>query len=265
VWVLVYSNSFCIYFLLGVVIYRANLYQKLEVIMLRYFFFLFFISITFAQTWEFVGLDSMVIYNLQVKGDSIWAGTRDISINNNSGLYFSTDRGNSWIRLDSSLGPGSVIFFTIDETNSAIIYMIKGSSQYSRYGDIFKTTNSGSTWITLNSPPGFGVSYFIVSPLDSSEFYVVDNTIGHEWSTLQLFYKSTNSGESWAFKCCPGDQEHGIFMTFTMDKFDASVLYISAASLHALVIRSTDRGENWENVAGQPGSRIFSDSFIQNR
>ncbi len=30
-----------------------------------------------AQTWEFVGLDSMVIYNLVVEGDTLWAGTRD--------------------------------------------------------------------------------------------------------------------------------------------------------------------------------------------
>lgn len=142
-----------------------------------------------AQTWEFVGLDSMAIYGLEVKGDTIWAGTRDMSVDNNSGLYFSIDRGNSWNRLDTSLGSGSVIFFTIDETNSEIIYMIKGLSQWSRDGDIFKTTNNGLTWNILNSQLGFKVKAFILSPLDSTEYYVVINSIGHEGSVAQVFYK----------------------------------------------------------------------------
>jgi len=65
---------------------------------------------TKAQTWEFVGLDSMVIRQLVVFGDTIYAGT-DVKngFNINSGLYFSTDSGLSWTQLDSTLGDGSII------------------------------------------------------------------------------------------------------------------------------------------------------------
>lgn len=224
-------------------------------------------NLVFAQTWEFVGLDSMVIYNLLVKGDTIWAGTRDISVNDNSGLYYSLDSGNSWVRLDSSLGQGAIIFFTVDESNSAIIYMIKGSSQWSRDGDIFKTTNSGLTWNTLNSQLGFKVKVFILSPLDNSEYYVVINSRGHEWSITQVFYKTTNGGENWEFKCCPGDLNHGMVMSSAISKLDANTLYISGSGVGAGIFfkRSTNRGESWVSLSEPPVSRIFPDSFIQNR
>jgi len=47
-----------------------------------------------AQTWEFVGLDSMVIKQLYVSGDTFWAGTSHRVGNlDKSGLYKSIDGG----------------------------------------------------------------------------------------------------------------------------------------------------------------------------
>lgn len=54
-------------------------------------------------------------------------------------------------------------------------------------------------------------------------------------------------------------------MNFTMDKFNANVLYISGNAHGTFVSKSTDRGETWENLSAPLFSRIFSDSFIQNR
>jgi len=219
---------------------------------------------TFSQTWEFVGLDSMVIYNLQVKGDTIWAGTRDVSINDNSGLYKSIDQGQHWVKLDSSLGTGIIVFFTIDENNSSIIYMIERVS-IPNSGNFYKTTNNGETWNTIGTPWDTPIKDFILSSLDTNEYYAIRHIVGHEGSIAQAFYKTTNGGENWEFKCCPSDQEHGLIMNFTMDKFNANVLYISGNSHGTFISKSTDRGETWENLSGPSFSRIFSDSFIQNR
>ena len=64
---------------------------------------------TYAQTWEFVGLDSMVITNLNVSGDCIWAGTAHrVGNQDRSGLYFTTDAGNNWVQIDRALGNGVI-------------------------------------------------------------------------------------------------------------------------------------------------------------
>jgi len=64
---------------------------------------------SFTQTWEFVGLDSLLIKALYVSGDTIYAGT-DVSngVNINAGLYFTSDGGINWLQLDSALGNSTV-------------------------------------------------------------------------------------------------------------------------------------------------------------
>ncbi len=56
-----------------------------------------------AQTWEFVGLDSLIIKQLYVSVDTIWASADYIVENQiRSNLYFTSNCGNSWAQLDSA-------------------------------------------------------------------------------------------------------------------------------------------------------------------
>jgi len=81
---------------------------------------------SFTQTWEFVGLDSMVIINLYVSGDTIWAGTAHrVGNMDKSGLYRSIDGGKNWVKLDSVLGIGEIAGFYIDESVQRIFISLK--------------------------------------------------------------------------------------------------------------------------------------------
>jgi len=215
---------------------------------------------SFTQTWEFVGLDSMIINNLVVKGDTLWAGTRDFSIDDNSGLYKSIDRGQTWMRLDSLLGSRPIIYFQVDEENNANIHLIKG---YGIAGDFYRTTNEGTNWDTIGTPSDYNIKDFLISPLSSTEYYVIIyfSVINGNY---HIFYKTTNSGENWEYKCCPMG-EFGIKLNFTADHFNANILYISGRTLYSFVRKSTDRGETWEVISNPSPARIFSDYVIQNR
>jgi len=72
------------------------------------FSLLFSSSVIHAQTWEFVGLDSLIVKQIYVSGDTLWAGTFSrVYPNIISGLYKSTDGGNSWTQIDTALGNGA--------------------------------------------------------------------------------------------------------------------------------------------------------------
>ena len=214
------------------------------------------------QNWEFVGLDSMIIYGLEVKGDTIWASTHDLSTNGKSGLYKSTDQGQTWIKLDSLLGDGTVTAFSIDGNNNSMLFMIKG---YNQAGYFFRTTDNGLSWDSISTPGNAPITDFIVSPLSASEYYVITHTYGHEWSIVQLFYKSTDGGNSWEYKCCPVDQESGVVMTFAIGEANPNTLYISGASAESFFTHSTDRGDTWQNLSAPNVSRVFVDFFLPNR
>lgn len=140
-------------------------------------------SPTKAQVWEFVGLDSMIIYGLEVRGDTIWAGTRDLSMNDNSGLYKSIDQSQTWEKLDSLLGNKTVTLFSIDKNNSSKIFILK---PYYQTGYFFRTTNNGLSWDSVGTPGDAPITDFIISPIDPNEYYVITHTRGHEWETIEL-------------------------------------------------------------------------------
>jgi hypothetical protein len=54
-------------------------------------------------------------------------------------------------------------------------------------------------------------------------------------------------------------------MTFTIDKNNPNILYMSGASEGTFFLRSTDRGDNWQNLSGPDVSRVFIDFFIPSR
>ena len=102
---------------------------------------------SFAQTWEFVGLDSMVIKHLFISGDTIWAGTAHRVGNlDKSGFYKSTDTGNTWVQLDSVLGVGTNDGIYIDKEHTINILISKGFNSYTGSGTFYKTTDGGENW-----------------------------------------------------------------------------------------------------------------------
>ncbi len=217
-----------------------------------------------AQTWEFVGLDSMVIKQLYVSGDTIWAGTSHRVGNlDKSGLYKSIDGGKYWFRLDSSLGIGHVSFLDVDELNTNNIYIIKGISVYGNAGIFYRTTDGGESWDVAQNITQNIIRWFGISPFNKNEIYFIGEGI------INTLYRSTDGGVTWEeIGSFPSDS-HGNRLTVTLDLLHDSTLYalVKTSLLGAFFYKSTDKGDNWFFVSTPPGvaSEIYTDYFLPDR
>jgi len=235
--------------------------MKSKIISFSLLLFLFS-SLTKAQDWEFVGLDSLAIYHLSVSGDTIYAGTidRNNNPNINDGLYFTSNGGDNWFQLDSTLGNGYVNgLYVISPEN---LFILKS-------GTICKTINSGQSWSPVNNISTNPIKWFGISPFNPNEIFAIDVLAlggGRYFNTL---YKSTDRGNSWEITGSFPGSSHGSEITFAYDMTDSMNLYVSVddkwTSLY--FFKSTDEGNNWFYVSSPPflPNDIYTDKIIPNR
>ncbi|WP_304130582.1 T9SS type A sorting domain-containing protein [Ignavibacterium album] len=223
-------------------------------------------STTNAQQWEFVGLDSMVIKQLYVSGDTIWAGTAHrVGNQDKSGLYKSIDGGNSWVRLDDTLGIGNIYLFSIDKENTKTIWIIKGYNAYGT-GIFYKTTDGGESWSYAQNVTTNVIQWFGISPFSENEIYFIDESYA-PGGILNTLYKSTDGGEYWqTLGSFPGSS-HGSALAFAFDLTDSMNLYVTVdTQFDQYFYKSTNKGENWFFVSTPPSwGSVNTDYFIANR
>ena len=218
----------------------------------------------YAQTWEFVGLDSLVVKQIYVSGDTIWAGTSHrVGNQDKSGLYKSIDGGKYWFRLDKSLGIGHVSFLDVDERNTNIIYIIKGISAYGNAGIFYRTTDGGVSWDVAQNITQNVIQWFGVSPFNKNEIYFTNAGI------INNLYRSTDAGENWKLIGSFPSDSHGNRVTIALDLLHDSTLYagVSTDLIGDYFYKSTDKGDNWLFVSTPPivPSEIYTDYFIPDR
>ncbi len=221
-----------------------------------------------AQTWEFVGLDSMVIKHLYVSGDTIWAGTAHRVGNlDKSGIYRPIDGGKTWVQLDSVLGIGNIGGFYIDEEHTNNIFIIKGFNAYSSAGPLYKTTNGGESWEVAQNATQNVIQWFGISPFNNNEIYFIDAG----WipgGIINNLYRSTESGVTWAeLGPFPGSS-HGSKLTFAYDLIDSMSLYVTVdTQFDQYLYKSTDKGNNWFFVSTPPvtPAETRTDLFLPGR
>jgi len=227
------------------------------------FSLLFSSSAIYAQTWEFVGLDSLVVKQIYVSGDTIWAGTSHrVGNQDKSGLYKSIDAGKYWFRLDSSLGIGQVSFLDVDELNTNIIYIIKGISVYGNAGIFYRTTDGGESWDVVQNITQNIIKWISISPYNKSEIYFISDGF------INILYRSTDGGENWEeIGSFPSDS-HGNRVAIALDLLHDSTLYASVSTdlLGEFFYKSTNKGDSWLYVSSPPSwPVIFTDYFIPYR
>jgi len=232
------------------------------------FSLLFSSSAIHTQTWEFVGLDSMVILHLNVNGDTIYAGAVDLNNNPNinSGLYYSDDDGNNWTWLDSLLGDGAILGLERNLDNT--IYIIK-CCQGPIAGNLYKTTNTGQSWELINNISNNGISWIRISPFNQNEIYAIDVNSFGGGDILNSLFKSTDGGTNWEeIGSFPSDS-HGNRLTVALDLLHDSTLYagVSTDLIGDYFFKSTDKGNNWFFVSTPPvvPSEIYTDYFLPDR
>ena len=228
-----------------------------------FFSLLFSPSAIHAQTWEFVGLDSLLIFHLYVEGDTMYAGTldRNNNPNLNSGLYYSSDGGSNWTQLDSSLGEGAILGLERDINNT--MYIIKCPCQAGNVGTLYKTTNNGQSWEPFNNISNNRIRWVGISPFNTNDIYAIDGGI------INNLYRSTDAGENWkVIGSFPADS-HGNRVAIALDLLHDSTLYagVSTSLLGEFFYKSTDKGDNWFFVSTPPAValEIYTDYFIPDR
>ena len=229
------------------------------------FSLLFSSSAIYAQTWEFVGLDSMIIRHLYVSGDSIWAGTAHrVGNQDKSGLYFTTDAGNNWVQIDSALGNGVILGF--DLVPPLTLFILKGGSAYSVAGTLYKSTNNGETWDNVSSNINSPIQWFGISPFNKNEVYALT----YYPSPAGIFnglYKSTDGGNTWTNYSGFPSSNHGSRLAFAFDLIDSMNLYVTVdTQFDEYLYKSTNKGASWFFVSTPPSwPVIYTDYFIPNR
>ena len=224
-------------------------------------------SLTKAQEWEFVGLDSMVIKQLYVAGDTIWAGTAHrVGNQDKSGLYKSVDRGNTWTRLDDTLGNGNVSYLSVDEQHTNTIYILKGANAYGISGIFYRTTDGGENWNYAQNITENGIQWFGLSPFNRNEIYAID-VLYYPQGILNSLIKSTNGGDTWqAIGNFPGSS-HGSALALGFDLVDSMSVYVTVdTQFDQYFYKSTNKGESWFFVSTPPSwGAVYTDYFIPNR
>lgn len=135
-----------------------------------------------------------------------------------SGLYKSTDDGNSWNEIETQFDPFETYALYINRAGHILV----GTNHQGR---IYRSTNDGITWENNNSGYNTGECWAFGESNDSILF--AGNGEGE-------VYRSTNYGESWEFS--------GSLMSLVFATDSSNVVYCGT---HLGLFKTTDNGNNW--------------------
>src|SRR5262249_54716324 len=85
-----------------------------------------------------------------------------------SGVYRSTDGGQSWVPITSSIDTASFSSIAVDPSNAARLFISSGS-------DVWRSTDGGATWTLLTWPTTDHIAgaALAIAPSDPQVVYVV--------------------------------------------------------------------------------------------
>lgn len=151
-------------------------------------------------------------------------------VDDGGGLYRSSDRGQSWQKIN--LGTGTARTYTFAPTNTSIRYASFGS--WDESGGFYRSTNGGANWASIPTTtiPATVVAVAI-HPQDPN--VVLAGTSGAG------LYRSTNGGETWTL--VNNWESHFFSVAFAPN--DPTIAY---AGGNSWVYRSIDSGATWTNA-----------------
>lgn len=229
-----------------------------------------------AQIYK-LGLSSLsankLITGHQDNGSNIWNGTTyaaslagdgmdcfiDRTNDNNlfaarpNGSYYrSTTNGASWSSITSGLSgtAGWVAPWKQDPSSATTLY--------AGYSQMFKSTNSGSSWSQIGTMGGSGtIVEFAVAPNNNQKIYVIRGS---------GVYKTTNGGTSWTgiTGTLPTTSAAPTFITVSPTDADKLWITLSGYSSGNKVYQSIDGGTTWTNYSGTLPNLPANCSVYQN-
>lgn len=190
-------------------------------------------------------MDSLLIKQIFVSGDTILAGTNSrIDTNKISGIYRSTDKGLTWLRIDISIGNGAIICLYAD-INIGNIWLVKIFNNIEN-GTLFKSTDLGQSWQLINQLENIPLSWLGISPFNHNDIYVKGSQyiIAGQYETV---YRSLDGGNNWQEITYFPASSHGRLIGFNLSLTDSSTLYAAVDDQlgSTYFFKSTDKGDNW--------------------
>ena len=120
---------------------------------------------------------------------------QDVWIGNRHRLYRSTDGGSSYqvMHTFGSDSTAALSYIEISRAHPAVMYIVQRPAS-GMNGDLWKTTNAGTTWFQLPIPPGnSSVMMISLSPISSDSLYLAYPRGGNGNSV----FRSTDGGNTW--------------------------------------------------------------------
>jgi photosystem II stability/assembly factor-like uncharacterized protein len=152
----------------------------------------------------------------------------------NDGVFKTADGGQLWASASAGITARIVGALAVDPSNSATLYAGSGAS-------LFKTTDSGTTWIPLSAiDPGqkLGVQVgFLSLAIDPT----ARNTVYAGGYIASGVLKSTDGGQSWVAGLTSPFPSN--VLSLAIDSTAPSTVYATSGSLG--VDKSTDGGQSW--------------------
>ena len=176
---------------------------------------IFTISIANAQ-WQQINMPVWTLINCFTNSDSnLYAGTY-------SGIFLSTNNGNSWVPIDTGLTNTNIQTIAISGNN-----IFAGSYG----GGVFLSTNNGNSWVAINN----GLSCLKIITIVIRDSCIFAGTEGGG------VFLTTNNGLSWTAV------NNGLYND-TIFSLVISGTNIFAGTRYGGVYLSTNNGTNWTAV-----------------
>lgn len=185
----------------------------------------------------------------------IYAGTGEsmfsVDVINGNGIYKSTDKGQTWIHLSSTIDNldfNNISRIIVDPNNENIVLASTTSGRYrlafANKSGIFKSTDGGITWREVYNEPvigGFSRVKKVLQIIDTPGNFNVLYAGVDEKGIL----KSTNAGETW-FKSSNGIQDTTGRFEIAISPTNPNKIFAAAeGSPYSNLFVSTDDGQTW--------------------
>ena len=170
-----------------------------------------------------------------------------------SGVYLTTDGGNTWTQVLSGAAATGVMF---SPSNGNTAYAALGTYSGNSKNGVYVSTNAGSTW-TLDDGSGSGalptssVGRIAIALAPSSPSTLYAAIANSSSGSLLGLYKSTNGGSSWSKLtstpnyCYPQCWYDNVV---AVDPANASVVYVGGSDTYGTLFQSLNGGTSWTNV-----------------
>jgi hypothetical protein len=179
-----------------------------------------------------------------ISPSTVYLGAFFSSFGNSTGVYKSTDGGNTWTAANTGLSSTFVLSLAIDPITPSTLYAgVYGSG-------IFKSVDGGAHWAIQASQTVSFITGIAIDPITPTTLYV-----GCAISDGKVF-KSTNGGVSWQ-EILSGNAAGRL----AIDPATPSTIY---ASGDGGLYKSTDAGSSWTSKDTRPTAAMIIDPVTSN-